>query len=74
MGLTLLGHGYPNCNAYAGWPHVQSDPATNLVETNGSLCNRIDCVHISLVSSYDPEVCQMGMCGATGGLHDLCHE
>ena len=24
--------------------------------------------------SYDPEACQMGMCGATGGLHGLCHE
>ena len=20
------------------------------------------------------QVCQMGMCGATGGLHDFCHE
>ena len=23
------------------------------------------------IPSYDPEACQMGMCGATGGLHDM---
>ena len=24
--------------------------------------------------SYNPESCQLGMCGLTGGLHSLCHE
>ena len=56
MGRTCLGHGKAKCHAHAGWSHVQSDPATNLAETNGSLCNRIVAV-VGPIVAHNGEFC-----------------
>ena len=45
-----------NKTAHAGWSHVQSDPATNLAETNGSLCNRIVAV-VGPIAAHNGEFC-----------------